>query len=293
MTIPLGKVPDLWSSERITVSTRSSAISAGRYTVAPEAETCVESPEIEDAFLAIYQLRDHVQAEFWQNGKKEPAVLQPKGSLHILDLGSSIRVRHIDPVDNLHVHIPRAALEDIARDKGVLPPGDLRVPVAWATMDDVIQQIESLLLGALSGAHARLSTDHLLLFAVSHLAATYGRLQEPQRQGGLAPWQEQRAKEMIASDLAGEQTLSQVAEACRLSSCHFSRAFKVSTGMTPHEWLQRARVEQARARLRTSDTPLSEISLACGFADQSHFTRVFKKATGRTPGAWRDLRAPS
>ena len=63
---------------------------------------------------------------------------------------------------------------------------------------------------------------------------------------GLAPWQLRRAKEMFRADLSANLSLQRVAEACKLSVSHFSRAFKVSTGVPPHQWLLTARIERAR-----------------------------------------------
>ena len=63
--------------------------------------------------------------------------------------------------------------------------------------------------------------------------------------GGLAPWQERRAKEMLVADLAGATPLAEMATACGLSPGHFARAFRRSTGLAPHAWLLKARVEHA------------------------------------------------
>ena len=75
---------------------------------------------------------------------------------------------------------------------------------------------------------------------------------------GLAPWQLRRAKEMFRADLSANLSLQRVAEACKLSVSHFSRAFKVSTGVPPHKWLLTARIERARGILADSATPLVE-----------------------------------
>lgn len=57
--------------------------------------------------------------------------------------------------------------------------------------------------------------------------------------------------------------------------------------MTPYQWLVSQRIDRARTLLRTSNAPLAEVAIACGFADQSHFTRVFASIVGATPGNWR------
>ncbi|WP_367571972.1 helix-turn-helix transcriptional regulator [Pseudorhizobium pelagicum] len=66
-----------------------------------------------------------------------------------------------------------------------------------------------------------------------------------------------------------------------------SAAFRVSFGTSPHDYICRRRIDQAKHLMITTETPLSEIALDCGFADQSHLSRVFRRLTGHTPAAWR------
>jgi AraC family transcriptional regulator len=105
--------------------------------------------------------------------------------------------------------------------------------------------------------------------------------------GALARWQERRATEILAANLEGNVPLRTLAQEPGLSVRHFSRAFRRSTGMAPHQWLLHKRVEFAMALLRNRRLPLSEVALAAGFANQSHFTRVFSCVVGVTPGIWR------
>ena len=73
------------------------------------------------------------------------------------------------------------------------------------------------------------------------------------------------------------------------SPSYFIKAFKTTTGRTPHRWLQEYRVGKAKGLLLRS-LSIAEIALECGFADQSHFTRVFRNVTGTPPGMWRRQR---
>lgn len=107
--------------------------------------------------------------------------------------------------------------------------------------------------------------------------------------GTLARWQERRAKELIAANLTDNVTLADLAEACELSIRHFTRAFRGSTGTSPHAWLLHLRVEKAKQLLTSSRRMLADIALDCGFADQSHMTRAFQRSVGVPPGAWRRL----
>jgi AraC-like DNA-binding protein len=133
-----------------------------------------------------------------------------------------------------------------------------------------------------------LFVDHVLLAVGVHIAQTYGGMRPVSRlvRGGLAPWQERRAKEMIAANLDGVP-VKELARECRLSSAHFSRAFRRSVGVAPHRWLIEQRVVLSKEKLRDDGLSLSDVAMECGFSDQSHLTRVFRQAVGVSPGAWR------
>jgi AraC-like DNA-binding protein len=109
----------------------------------------------------------------------------------------------------------------------------------------------------------------------------------PRARGGLAAWQERRAKDFMSNNLNGELSLPEIASECGLSASHFTRAFRQSLGVPPHQRLLKLRIERAKEELLRSDATLADIAIACGFADQSHFTRVFVKHIGSGPGQWR------
>jgi AraC family transcriptional regulator len=71
----------------------------------------------------------------------------------------------------------------------------------------------------------------------THVAQTYGGMRplSPPIRGGLAAWQEKRAKEILSSNLDGRMPLKEVALQCGLSGSHFSRAFRRSVGAAPHK----------------------------------------------------------
>jgi AraC-like DNA-binding protein len=83
------------------------------------------------------------------------------------------------------------------------------------------------------------------------------------------------------------KTATHVAYASATSVGSLSRGFKSSLGVSPHNWLLNRRIALAERLIFDSDTPLSEVALSCGFADQSHLTRVFTRKLGSSPGAWR------
>ena len=96
-----------------------------------------------------------------------------------------------------------------------------------------------------------------------------------------------RVTEFVQTHLADDIGLGALAAAAELSPFHFSRVFKLTTGEAPYRYVRSRRLERARMLLETTLTPLSEIALACGFANQSHFTAAFTQATGLSPGRHR------
>jgi transcriptional regulator of acetoin/glycerol metabolism len=116
-----------------------------------------------------------------------------------------------------------------------------------------------------------------------------GRRQAPHPpiRGGLPPGAMRRVREHVEQHLSESMDLAELASIAGLSLYHFARAFKQSTGVTPHHYLVRRRIERAREMLARSDLPLSEIALAAGFSDQSHLGRLFRQMLGITPGQFR------
>jgi AraC family transcriptional regulator len=76
-----------------------------------------------------------------------------------------------------------------------------------------------------------------------------------------------------------------MANAAGMSTFHFTRLFKRTMGMSPHQYLVEVRVHSAHALLSAgSERPsLAEVAAAVGFSDQSHLTRQFKRILGTTP----------
>lgn len=103
----------------------------------------------------------------------------------------------------------------------------------------------------------------------------------------LASWQERKATKFVLDHIAEPIDIGELARSCRVSRGYFISAFCASTGLTPHQWLICFRIRLAQELLLTTDRPLVEIAVDCGFYDQSHFTSTFARWTGESPGRWR------
>jgi transcriptional regulator GlxA family with amidase domain len=105
--------------------------------------------------------------------------------------------------------------------------------------------------------------------------------------GGLAPGALRRVREHVERHIAHALDVTELAAIAGLSESHFSRAFKQSTGMSPHRYVLGRRVRVAAELLRDTAYLVADIALAVGFSDQSHFTRRFAAIMRETPGAFR------
>jgi AraC family transcriptional regulator len=82
-------------------------------------------------------------------------------------------------------------------------------------------------------------------------------------------------------------TIADLARMANLSPYHFLRTFKAVTGVTPHQWLLRARLREAACRLRESREPVTGIAFETGFEDLSNFIRSFRTEFGVPPQRYR------
>ena len=98
--------------------------------------------------------------------------------------------------------------------------------------------------------------------------------------------------DLIRSERPSRLSLRGIAREVRLHPVYLSRSFRERTGRSVSECLTGARIRFALRKLASPETPLAEIALDAGFADQSHFTKVFRRETGMTPGAFRDSLGP-
>ncbi|WP_246161840.1 helix-turn-helix domain-containing protein [Segnochrobactrum spirostomi] len=105
--------------------------------------------------------------------------------------------------------------------------------------------------------------------------------------GGLPKWRLKRVVDYIDTHLDQPITLADLGAAAKLTRMHFAAQFRATTGLRPHEYLLRRRIERAKTMLADDDLPIVEIALSVGFQTQAHFTTVFGRFVGVTPYQWR------
>jgi AraC family transcriptional regulator len=105
--------------------------------------------------------------------------------------------------------------------------------------------------------------------------------------GGLGAARLRRIKELVHSKMEDDLSLDEIAQSVGLSTAHFARMFRKSTGETPHQFVLRQRLERAKAMLRDPDARVLDVAVACGFKTQQHFAQVFRDVWGVSPTEYR------
>jgi AraC-like DNA-binding protein len=109
--------------------------------------------------------------------------------------------------------------------------------------------------------------------------------------GGLPGARLRRVTAYIDSNLHRELRLSEISAVVRMSPYYFARLFKRSTGVSPHLFVVRRRIERAAVLLATPGLSIRAIASAVGFKAPGHFATTFRRMTGMTPSARRMTRA--
>ena len=105
--------------------------------------------------------------------------------------------------------------------------------------------------------------------------------------GGLGPARLRRITDLVHASLEDELGLDELAQSVGLSTAHFARMFRKSTGETPHQFVLRQRLERAKAMLSAPEARILDVAVACGFKTQQHFAQVFRDLFGISPTGYR------
>jgi AraC family transcriptional regulator len=249
----------------------------------------------EPAFSILHQLGDLERHSCWLAGQPRYSGAFGAGTVSVINLMDNPQCEFRGPFDAVQFYVPRSALDEFAREHCAKPVDTLN----WNRdqRDPYLSTLSSVLLSAVEQEPTtnQLFVDQIGFSLLAHFAQTYGgmRQQESTGGGGLAPWQERRAKEIMRARLASGLTIADLAAECKLTPSHFARSFRRSIGVAPHDFLSQLRVDEAKRLMLSTKLPLADIALICGFGDQSYFTRVFSRSVGTSPGAWRRARSES
>lgn len=191
----------------------------------------------------------------------------------------------IDQVDEVRLLLDLGRLKEIMREEFTSAP--LQEP-RLVFSDERLQALARLIVTSEDTAQwSSLFGDSLVAAMVARLSNLSRPSPRNHRRLGLSSRQLSAVMDYVRDNLARPIRLSELASLVDLSPSQFGRAFKTSTGTTPHLWHLDVRIESAKRLLADRSISLAEIALDTGFSEQSHFSRAFRAATGISPGAWR------
>jgi AraC family transcriptional regulator len=212
------------------------------------------------------------------------------GTLLVTSPGVSARCIFKGPSDALHLHVPNDLVAECAREMPCRQATSLCSEAA-PTRDPMVERLGRALLAAedLGGSFGRLYVDCIGTAIIARLLdwASRAASSERPKASELVRWRLKRAIDYVEAHLAEPVSLADVASAAGLTRMHFAAQFRAATGLRPHEYLLRRRIERAQEMLIETAMPVVDVALSVGFQTQSHFTSVFKNFVGQPPHAWR------
>lgn len=250
----------------------------------------VIAPPLRDYVVVAYRrgttaMRRRVDEGRWCTGTVGP------GDISLLTRASESHWVWSRPIDAVHVYLSRDELASTCREMYERDVADVELCDELKADDPAIHQTAMAIAAEATrgGAGSKLLIDSLTSQLSVHILRAHADVffREPTGHDGLTFAQERAVRDYIHAHLGETILLQNLADAAGLSRYHFARRFRQSTGTSPHEFVLRQQVEQAKTMLSRTSTPLLDIAVRCGFADQSHLTRVFKKHVGATPGHYR------
>lgn len=212
-------------------------------------------------------------------GERRTARTGSPGAICVMPANSESAWENRGYVRWLHVYYRDPHLT-AATGSAAVPP----VPIAFGCDPALRELAERFVLALDWGANEdRAALDHALhallarSLAIEHVTSEF-RIPS----GGLTGAQCRAVEEAVATSLDERIAVSDLAEIAGLSARQFSRAFAVSYGTAPYEWVLRRRAERARDLL-DGGMSAREAAAACGFSSQSHMIRRFKTTFGYPP----------
>jgi len=231
-----------------------------------------------------------IRFQWTTDGRTRSAEHGP-GNLYLLPAGTRDRLTRSGPTSQIVLvlapHFLARALDETAH------LADIELITHWNLRD---RHIASLMLalhadledgspaGPLYGESLGVALAHYLIRRYSVRAP-----REAQYQSGIPTVRLNRVLDFIGQNYAKEMRLWELARIAGMSPHYFCGLFKKTTGLSPHQYSLRCRIDRAKEFLRSPQYTIIQVAKATGFLDQSHFTKVFHRIVGVTPTRFRQM----
>ena len=251
-------------------------------------DTVVQAP---DHVIAIH-LAGSVNIRQTRGGRTRSRTMNA-GDVTVTPVGPPTHWRQAGQSLVVLLRLSPAYVRTVAGEECALDPDRFEIRSSFAARDASIENLGRRLLAGmeLEGDDSHLYIDALTCELAIHLLREYttATAAPAWARARLSPHKLRRAISYIDDNLCRGLTLSAMANAVALSPGHFAHAFREATGIAPHRYVVERRVESAKALLRQSDLPITEIADRIGCSSHSHFSVLFHRITGLTPRQFRSL----
>ena len=214
------------------------------------------------------------------------------GDVTITPAGAPVRWRQNGHSLVLLLRLSPAYVCTVAGEECALDPDRFEIQSVFGRRDPTIEQLARRLLTGLEleGIDSYLHVDTSTCELTVHLLRSYTTAVVAElARARLSPHKLRQITEYIEENLCNRLTLAAMAKVVALSPGHFAHAFREATGVAPHRYVLELRVNRAKALLRQSDLPITEVADRVGCSSHSHFSVLFHRVAGLTPRQFRSL----
>lgn len=251
-----------------------------------------DAPEVDITvpdYLLCVNFNPIRNAVYAYNGAAERRGIRKVGFAHLIDVNHNSKAYTPDPTHHVVFDLKPQRLQSLTLTTFENDRFNLRTegaPFFDSHIYQIARSVRDELCTDMPGGSIMI--DSLTTMLEVHLLRQHSDLKQPRQQRtSLAPHKLAVITDYIQTHLDQTLRLSELANLANMSSFHFSRCFKHTTGLSPSRYILAKRVEFVQHELAHTDRPLLELSLAAGFSSQSHMTSVFKQAVGLSPGEFR------
>jgi AraC-like DNA-binding protein len=279
-------------ADRVEARANPGAVVVTRWTHAGDAPLEVANPGNDELHCIALNLK-WANFTFSHAGRRVAQGRMTPGIAQVTAPGISTRTVFNSSADLAHLFVSQQVLAECYQDifEGA-SAGAIVLDSPHMIRDPVLESLSQALIAARSNGalFGKMFVEQVSLAVVSRIVARhYARVAVQREAAPLQPWRLNRAMDFIEDHLSEQVKLEDIAASVGLSRMHFASQFRRATGVRPHEYLLKRRIDRAQQLLRSSQQRVLDVALECGFQSHAHFATVFKKIVGETPASWRAM----
>ncbi len=253
----------------------------------PQPETILASPPLH---VLVFLLSGSARVKWEHEGQLREQQLAP-GHITLVPASSANRFEIQGYTRTLHWRLWPAMLHAVAEQELDCGRDSIELPPLFAINDEHLWRYGQDLVTEMAepGSWSHIYVETLIKGLVVQLLRRHSSLAtRKSHHKGLSPRKLRLAIDYIKDNLSEEVDLNSLADEVGLSPYHFAKSFKQATGLPPHRFILRERVDRSMRQLEDPRYSIVEVALAVGFSSQSHFTNIFRRMVGVTPKVYRE-----